>query len=313
MISHEGRSSSDHLRKATATFLQLREEAIAEEQREYEHTKYVASLQQAEREAQAEAEREHLMRTGLDPQELDSFEATEDRLLDAFLEKVRPPLLEGRVTPGAGLDGRIAGARRRHDLGESPTLLGADLRVIDSADGEPRTVWLERPDQIKDIKVSWRGHGWGCGLQLPPPPPPYALWWYFWVPPEDGIYQFVVTAYHNGFLILRANDGFFTCKYVDVKARSTVKLYQYYWSGERGAQLFETQGGSSIQQAYRIDGHVHYHINGNLQAEDSVYISIATHIEAWARGSGSYAELNFADGLGNNLSAPVVAIDKLQD
>jgi hypothetical protein len=305
-MTDQNRRGSNGIGNTAATFLRLREDAMTELQEEYERSRYVSSLQQEERAEQAEASRQLIMRTGIDEQHLAGLEAADGLLLDSFLGEVRPPLIEERTSPGNGLHDHISRALLNPKRAENAALLGAEISVI-NAKGEQKNAWLDS-GEIKDAKNDRTGSGWGCN-QIIIPVPVRATWWYSWVPPEDGWYSFLVLAAYRGFLILRAHDSLLSCKYAEVKAWSRARVYQYYWHGTHEQQVIK-EGSSVIQQAYRIDRNVSFSFYELLQGGDAITLQLWVTLDAWARGGGSYAEINFADGTQNYISSPFVAIWK---
>jgi hypothetical protein len=296
---------------ATQAFLRLREETIAEEKRDFERNKYLDSLQLKEREQQAEEAFQLLLRCGIDQKELDQLEATEDRLQEAFLQQVRPPLVERQQVLEAHLQDRFARSALYQYAGSAPTLLGADLSRPASADGEPTYVWLYDAEKIKDLTSTMENSGWGCFLKENPDyPDPNAKWWYTWTPPEDGLYSFWVIAAYSGFFIIRANDKWYNCKYAKAHAFVDVNVHQYFWRGRHERTIVDRRG-SNIQDSSLVSGSVHFLFNESLNGGDEMKIRITITLDTYARGSGSYAELNFSDGEANFLRAPAVFISKV--
>jgi hypothetical protein len=168
MNNYQQGRASNRINNATAAFMQLREAAIAEAQRDYEQNKYLYSLQLKERQQQAEEARQLLLRSGLDLKHLDNLEATEDRRRHAFLQQVRPPLAERPLALEAHLQDRFAQATLYQHVGSTPTLLGADISAPGTADSEPTYVWLYDAEKIKDLTSISEDSGWGCFVRENP-------------------------------------------------------------------------------------------------------------------------------------------------
>jgi hypothetical protein len=311
MENYQQGHASNRINNATAAFMQLREATIADAQRDYERNQYLHSLQLKEREQQAEEARQLLVRSGFDLKHLDHLEATEDRLRHAFLQQVRPPLAERPLALEAHLQDRFAQAMLYHHVGDTPTLLGADLSAPGTADGEPTYVWLYDAEKIKDLTSISEGSGSGCFVRENPDfPDPTAKWWYTWTPPEDGLYSFWVVAPYSGFCIIRANDKWYNCKYAKAHAFVEVNVHQYFWLG-RHEQTIIDKRGSNIQDTSLVSGSVHFLFNEPLKGGDEMVVRITVTLDTYVQGSGSYAELNFTEGQANYLRAPFVFISKV--
>lgn len=312
MTNDQPETSLNRIRNATSAFVRLREEAIAEDRQNYERARYVNSLQRKEREEQVDAAQQLLVQTGLNLDHLDRLEATEERLRRAFVEEVRPALVEHPYSPEARIHGRISQAILHRGVGDTPTLLGADVSTLAPADGDANTVWLYDAEQIKDLKYDNQGHGWGCKAGLSFPVDWYAAtWWYSWRPPEDGLYLFVVQVEHSGFVIARADDRWYNCKEATAIAYATARVHQDHWLEGHRQEVIRIDSGN-VQEASRLDGAAVFVFTESLQANpgDEMFIRVVFAITTDAWGGGSYAELNFADGEANYLSAPRVFISR---
>jgi hypothetical protein len=309
MTNDQQGSSSNHIHNVTAAFLQLREDTIVEARRDYERARYLHSLHRTEREEQAEEARRLLARTGLDLEHVDRFEVSEDRLLHAFLEEVRPHLAERPLALEAHLQARIARARRYHPGGYTPTLLGADVSAIGARDRELRDVWLN-DGQVHNVTSSQSGSGWGCFVgENPDYPDPTARWWYSWTPPEDGLYSFGVELRYSGFCIIRADDTWHNCKYAKAIAWTRANVHQYFWLGEHGQRMIDRHG-KNIQDSLLVEGRTSFGFEEALNGGDEIIVRVTVTLDTYAQGGGSYAELNFSDGEANLLEAPLVIITK---
>jgi hypothetical protein len=311
-------SPFDRIRNATAAFLRIRDDSIAESRQDYERARYVHSFQQQERKEQADAARDLLLRTGLDLEYVNQLEAADDQLRQAFLEEVRPPLVDRSLAPESRLHDRMTQAALHGHVGDTPTLLGASVITRDVADGQPVDVWLHDPEQVKYVADADEGFGWDCEIPWPHEPAwPFifftASWFYAWQPPETGLYLLVFDMDYSGFYIARANDRWYNCKRATAIARVGANVHQGGWHAGVSQTILSIDR-ANVQQAGRLEGHaklVSTESLASIQSADEVVIRVVFGVGTDAQGSGSYAEINFKDGEASYLSAPSVHIVKI--
>lgn len=153
--------------------------------------------------------------------------------------------------------------------------------------------------------ASGAGNGWfGSGAGS------YQVWaeWGFWYRPEMNKYYSIIP--HNvfrGFYIVRADDGFWTSKYARVVVSIWTNVWQYNWKGWTNVNVLDI-GNDNINVNQRFDTDRDTYYSALLGGGDWAYIRNVVGLYVYARGSGSYSELNFAVGAANYLAAPHVHI-----
>jgi hypothetical protein len=149
------------------------------------------------------------------------------------------------------------------------------------------------------------GNGWfGSGAGS------YQVWaeWGFWFRPETSKYYSIIP--HNvfhGFYIVISDDGFWTSKYAHAVVSVWTNVWQYNWKGWTNVNVLDI-GGDNIYTNHRFDTERHTYYASLLGGGDWAYIRNVVGLYVYARGSGSYAELNFATGAANYLTSPHVHV-----
>lgn len=149
--------------------------------------------------------------------------------------------------------------------------------------------------------ASGAGNGWfGSGAGS------YQVWvefgfWY--LPPTDRYYSIVPHNLFRGFYIVRADDGFWDSKEARVVIDIWTNVYQYNWKGWTQNRVLDVDG-DNINVNNRFDTERHTYNSALLGHGDWAYVRNYVSLYVYARGGGSYAELNFAVGNANYLSCP---------
>lgn len=191
-------------------------------------------------------------------------------------------------------------------------LLGADLlspniASLEGVEGEVSNpgVWLYKPEKV-DLMDNITDHGSGCGLSIAFHPLwSMGGWYYSWIPPKSGTYSILAGQEFHGFYILQANKGFFNCKRAGVRVYAELELHQYFDRGSRKRTVIDKEG-QNISETGFLDGSLVWSFSEYLKGGDQVLITVYFDVLAEARGSGSYAEINFMDGNANYVNAPAV-------
>jgi hypothetical protein len=290
-------------------FQRVRQQALSEIREDLRQKNAVFHLQLEDRQRQDEESRRLLRESGLDLENLEKLDTQEERLLDRFLQEVRPPLASRPRVQEAHLQALATQAAVLPYMGQHATLLGADLATNLRHDAEPVFVWLYGAGDVK-LANTMTGSGWGCFVsENPDYPDAMTVWWYVWTPPQDGAYRFWVVAPYSGFRVIRANDSWYNCKYAKAYAFYEVDVYQFFWRGA-DLQTMIDRRGSNINEAGPVSGSLHWNFSHPLGSNHPVIIEIRLTLDVYAQGSGAHAELNFSDGEGNSLGSPVVFIEK---
>jgi len=134
----------------------------------------------------------------------------------------------------------------------------------------------------------------------------YMDWWFTYIPRENGYYNHTIWVPFHGFYILKADDGFFTSKEAHSRIDLSARGYQYNYKASGSTNVF-SMGSQNINVNDRFDGWRTMYYSDLLGA-DRAYLLVTTSYHVYARGGGSYAELNFSDGTANYIGVPWVYI-----
>ncbi|GGL76347.1 hypothetical protein [Glutamicibacter protophormiae] len=134
----------------------------------------------------------------------------------------------------------------------------------------------------------------------------YMDWWFSFRAPENRNYAQTIYVPFNGFYIVRADDGWFDSKEAKVNISMTARGYQYNYKPAGSVNVLST-GDDNINVNDRFDGWRTMYYSDLLGA-DQAYLLLSVALYVYARGGGSNAQLNFADGNANYLGVPLVYV-----
>lgn len=134
----------------------------------------------------------------------------------------------------------------------------------------------------------------------------YLDWWFTFRPDVNRNYSQEIYVPFAGFYIVRSDDGFFTSKRAEVNINLSGQGYQYNWKPRETTNVLNIND-DNINVNDRFDGWRKHYYSSELGA-DQAYLLVTAEFYVYARGGGSYAELNFADGDANVIGIPVVYV-----
>jgi hypothetical protein len=135
----------------------------------------------------------------------------------------------------------------------------------------------------------------------------YMDWWFTYRPSEDRNYANTIQVPFNGFTIVQADDGFWDSKEAHIRIDLSTAGYQYNWKAGTSTNVLDIDG-QNINQNDRFDGwRTAYY--SDLLGADQAYLRVTASMYVYARGGGSFAELNFNDGTANYLGVPWVYVN----
>jgi len=135
----------------------------------------------------------------------------------------------------------------------------------------------------------------------------YVDWWFSFTAPQNRNYSHTIQVPFNGFYIVRADDGWFDSKEARVNISLTSRGYQYNYKPAVTNNVLSV-GNDNINVNDRFDGWRTMYYSDLLGA-DRAYLLVTAALYVYARGGGSTAQLNFADGSANYLGVPWVYVD----
>jgi hypothetical protein len=131
--------------------------------------------------------------------------------------------------------------------------------------------------------------------------------WYIFRPDKTGYYTFLIHEPFHGFFIVRADDGFLTSKDAWARVDGNSRIFQYNWKPESWYTVLNI-GDDNIDIDNRIDTLFFRVTTGLLGGGDLAWLRVTQRLTCHANGFGSYAELNFSEGVANYLPAPFILI-----
>jgi len=133
-------------------------------------------------------------------------------------------------------------------------------------------------------------------------------WWFAFTPPENRNYSYTIWVPFHGFYILRSDDGFWDSKEAHARIDLDAVGWQYgNYKATSSTNVFDLDS-QNINVNDRFDGwRTMYY--ADLLGVDQALLRVSARLYVYARGGGSYSELNFSDGNANYIGVPWVYID----
>ena len=284
-----------------AEFRKLLKEVSAEEQQELksmiEGGEFGLKLSE-----DLEAEYTNLLRqSGLNVEQLELQERKDAEATEKWIAEVTPALVMGDEKQ---LVLQQLDQEREISMDKSLISEGAEILApvgFTISDSDTLTMdWIQN-------KVCWnayawaKGGGWGCvggraSRQV------CVDWWYRFIPKQTKWYGAVPRIVYSGFYIVKANDKWYNCKYAQAKIDIGVNAHQYNWKGWSWWNVLNVADDNiSVNRRFDTTRRVNYPVL--LRAKDTAWIRARTCLYVYAKGGGSYSELNFSAG-SNQICAP---------
>jgi hypothetical protein len=135
----------------------------------------------------------------------------------------------------------------------------------------------------------------------------YVDWWFTFTTDTSRFYSHNIYVPFNGFYIVRSDDGFWDSKEAHVRIDLSAQGYQYNWKPSSSTNVLDIDS-QNINVNDRFDGWRTMYYSDLLGGGDAAYVRVTSSFYVYARGGGSYAELNFSDGAANYIGVPWVYI-----
>jgi hypothetical protein len=274
-----------------------------------------AEASQRRRQQREHQEREIMRAANVDVGRIDRLVEEDEAAANEFVQEVRPRLLQH---PFMGVENANRQALRlslqTHNSIVVPvygaTLLATDPANISGNPGVTGNPWVFpwNPGQVKMKATDW-GEGWGCWAQPrhPADQTDAQVTFYFpFIPDQTATWDLLTLVDLMGFYIIYADDGFWTCKESAAKVQVTMDVYQYFWNGAQQFPLIDIDE-SNINQEQLITEYGNYFYRVALREGDWAFVALTVGIHTFAKGGGSYSEINFADGTGNYIVPLITA------
>lgn len=135
----------------------------------------------------------------------------------------------------------------------------------------------------------------------------YLDWWFNFRPPDTRWYSHYIYTLYHGFYIVRADDGWWDSKEATVRIDQSAIGYQYNYKALANMNVLSVSS-QNIDVNYRLDSWRYQYYSDQLGGGDLAYLRVSASFYVYARGGGSYAELNFSDGVANYMGTPTVYV-----
>jgi hypothetical protein len=132
-------------------------------------------------------------------------------------------------------------------------------------------------------------------------------WWFTYIAPQNRNYAHTIYVPFHGFYIVKADDGFWDSKEALARIDLSAVGYQYNYKATGTTNVLDIRG-DNINVNDRFDGwRTMYY--ADLLGADRAYLRVSASFHVYARGGGSYSELNFADGNANYMGVVWIYVD----
>jgi hypothetical protein len=119
------------------------------------------------------------------------------------------------------------------------------------------------------------------------------------IPATTGTYEMTGILGFHGFYLLRADDGFFSCRSAEVSLTVDMNVHQYVDAGWKTFPKFLDRVEQNVNEISNFDRTGFFDYTTPLRAGDPVVVTLRGHVFSGSWGGYTHAELNFADGNAN--------------
>ncbi len=255
-------------------------------------------------EAHEKKQLEFMRSAGLKLNQIEQDQKEEARKLKSYLEQTRAPLIS---RPSMSVEDAKRTAQSIARLG------GLGLAIPPSAGFyyPPDTSGEVLPLDPSRIKIKDEAHGFGLGWEATggQSVPPADVVFYF-IPDQSGPYSLTASFAFHGFYVLKADDGWLSSKHAHVTLDFSLDTFQFVDRGPKSFPLLD-QGGQNINEFDNIDSVLSFSDTQDLRQGEPVVVTASITVSADASGSGSYAEINLADGDANYIEPQYLWVTNL--
>ena len=135
----------------------------------------------------------------------------------------------------------------------------------------------------------------------------YMDWWFNFRTDVSRFYSQAIYVPFHGYYIVQSDDGFWDSKEAHVRMDLSAMGYQYNGKPTTVVNVFD-EDSQNINVNDRFDGWRTMNYSDLLGGGDTAYLLVSSSFYVYARGGGSYAELNFAIGSANYIGQPLVYV-----
>lgn len=284
----------------------LREQTKSETEAELNAVKSRRSEANRREKAKENAAREQLKDAGLPIEEMEREDerdgkdareridkAREEYLAQPSRRAIELPEVAAEKTLALGPDSSRAALVGRE-------LYASDAKFLEGIEGDTGNPLAIPYDPHTANPWCWAsGSGWWGSADIAI----YSTFWYYFYPWANRHFSVQPLVTFRGFYILHADDKWWNSKYAKVECDVRIRAYQYNWKAQSVVPVLN-HGDDNINLNTRFDDTRHHYYSFLAGEGDLAWIRIMVRLYAYARGDGSYAELNFGTGSANYLQVP---------
>lgn len=238
----------------------------------------------------------------------DELDESDQKIVQHFLEHVRPKLAKGPDTPNDSLRKYLelnipASGEMQTAKSCNCTIVTDDSELIKDREGTIHNPWLDPANAVfQDMLVRYGGTGgWGCRRRDEHRGSFDCHWVYPFTTDDDRgrrYHRFYGGVEFRGFFSCIAHDRFGICRSARVHASLILRVFQFGSERSRVETTILNHSGDRINAVGRYDGvrDIWQPAGVFLESESPTFVVVTAHIYARARGRGSFAEINFNDG-----------------
>lgn len=168
------------------------------------------------------------------------------------------------------------------------------------------------PDEPGKIRIKDASHNpVVCFQAVAGGPPPEFNVHFAFVPATTATYEMTAVLAFHGFYILRSDDSWYNCRYAQVKLKVQMNVHQYVDIGWKTFPLLIDRKEANAEEVTTYDRTNFFDYTTVLKAGDPVVVTFKGIVDAFARGGGAYAELNFEAGTGNYIEPLLLSVQRV--
>ena len=258
--------------------------------------------QRKAREAHEKKQLEYARSAGI---KIEQEQKEDSRKLKSYLEQARPSLIS---RPTMSVEDAKHAAHWAAQMGGLGQVIPPCAGFYYPPDTSGEVLPID-PSKIK-IKEVEQGSGWDWAASASVPFPPADVVFYF-IPDQNGRYSFTASFAFHGFYVLKADDGTFTSKNARVSLDFSLDAFQFLDRGPKSFPRPIDREGDNIDEFDNFDRILTFSDTQDFRQGEPVVVTASITISAIAGGSGSYAEINFADGEANYIEPQYLWVTNL--
>ena len=244
------------------------------------------------------------------------------KALDAFLKEARAKVASRKSMRAQ--DARWAGIRTA-TLNEASHMVlnpyaasifstAADIAELydgESGTGAINSGWVF-PSDPAHIKIKDGGHiATVCFEAYAEGPPPTFTAEFCFVPATTATYDMTAVLAFHGFIVLRSDDGYFSCRHAHARLKVQMNVHQYVDHGWKDFEPVIDRYEENVEEVVSYDHTKFFDYQADLRAGDPVVVTVKGTLDAMGVGGYTYAELNFEAGTANYIWPLFLSVGQL--